>query len=59
METVNYKNREFTIVDKTPITNYPNLAKCQPNVEFVFIAVGKRGASIDGYITKTGGVIVF
>lgn len=59
MTTVNYKNREFQIVEKTPITNFPNLAKAQPNVEFVFIAVGKRGSSIDGYITKTGGVVVF
>jgi hypothetical protein len=53
------KNREFQIIDKTPITNFPNLAKAQPNVEFCFIAVGKRGATIDGYITKSGSIIVF
>jgi len=59
MTTVTIKNREFQIIDKTPISNFPNLAKTQPNVEFCFIAVGKRGATIDGYITKSGAIIAF
>ena len=59
MKTVTYKNREFQVVDLTPISNFPNLAAAQPNVEFCFTAVGKRGAGITGYITKNGGVIVF
>lgn len=59
MTTINHKNREFQIVDKQPISNFPNLASAQPNVEFVFIAAGKRGATIDGYITKNGKIIVF
>lgn len=59
MKTINHKNREFQVVEMTPVTNYPNIAANQPNVEFCFIAEGKRGAMITGYITKNGKVIVF
>lgn len=59
MKTITHKNREYQVEDMQPITNYPNLAAGQPNVEFCFIAVGKRGATISGYITKNGRVIVF
>jgi hypothetical protein len=59
MTTITHNKREFQIVDKQPISNFPNLAAGQPNVEFWFLAVGKRGATIDGYITKNGNIVVF
>ena len=59
MTTVTHKNREFKIIDKQPISNLPSLAANQPNVEFCFIAVGKRGGLISGYITKNNALIVF
>jgi hypothetical protein len=59
MKTITHNNREFQVIEMRSITEFPNLAKAQPSVEFCFIAVGKRGATIDGYITKGGRVIVF
>lgn len=59
MTTITHKNREFKVVELENISKYPALAEGQPNVEFTFIAEGKRGALISGYITKNGRVIVF
>lgn len=59
MKTITHKNREFKVIDMGPITQFPNISNAQPNVESWFIAKGKKGALIDGYITKHGRVIVF
>jgi hypothetical protein len=59
MTTFTHKNREFSITEMTPIANYPALAAAQPNVDFCFIAKGKRGSLVSGYITKSKSVIVF
>jgi len=59
MKTITHKNREFQVIEMEPISKYPNLAACQPNVEFTFVAQGKRGAVISGYLTKKGNPIVF
>ena len=58
MENITYKNRTFKIVDKKPIEVYPNTAKRFPLVAFTFIAEGKRGAFISGYITKDNKTII-
>lgn len=59
METITHRNRQFEIIEKEHISKYPNIQANQPNVEFTFIAVGKRGAAISGYILKSGAVHVF
>lgn len=59
MTTFTHKNREFSIIEKTPITHYPALAASQTNIDFCFIAKGKRGSLVSGYITKSKSVIVF
>lgn len=57
--TITHKNREYSIVEKMPISEFPNLARERKDIEFFFVAVGKRGASIDGYITKDNKFIIF
>ena len=59
MTTITHNNREFQVVEIEPISNYPALASTRPDVVSHFIAVGKRGSTICGYITKEGSYIVF
>jgi len=56
---ITINNRTYTLLEVEPITNYPALAKGRPDVESHFIAQGKRGAMVTGYILKNGGVIIF
>lgn len=58
MQKIIHNKREFQIIQTEPISNYPALAANQPEVESHFIAQGKKGALISGYITKDGRVII-
>lgn len=57
MTTITHKNREFKIIETSAIPE--NIAKVRPDADFWFIAEGKKGALVDGFVTKNGRVIVF
>lgn len=59
MTTITINNRTYKVVELTPATNFANIARENSNIEFFFIAEGKRGGLIDGHITKNGGVVVY
>lgn len=59
MTTININNRTYKVVELTPASNFSNISKENSNIEYFFIAEGKRGALIDGHITKDGGVVVY
>ena len=50
------KGREFTIIDISPIG--PNTKRARPEIEYNFIARGKRGAHIMGWIMEDGTTLI-
>jgi hypothetical protein len=56
---ITIKNRLYTLLEVEPITNYPALAQGRTDVESHFIAEGKKGALVSGYILKDGSLIIF
>ncbi len=50
------RDREYTIVDITPIG--PNTKRARPDIAYNFIARGKRGAHIMGWIMEDGSGII-
>ncbi len=50
------RDREFTIVDISPIG--PNTKRARPEIAYNFIARGKRGAYIMGWIMEDGSSII-
>ena len=59
MKTLTHNKREFEVVETEPIANYPNLATARPDAKSFFIAVGKKGACISGFILNNNSYIVF
>jgi hypothetical protein len=58
MTTITHKKREYKVIELTPVAMFPNIEKSNPAIEYCFIAEGKKGALIDGYILKGGQIIV-
>jgi hypothetical protein len=58
LETVNHKNRKFKVVSTESIDNFQNLKAEQPNIDYFFVAEGKKGALISGFVTKQGKIFI-
>ena len=57
--TVTHKNRNYEIVEMTDINKYLNIAKANSEITHTFIAQGKRGALISGYMYKNNKYVTF
>lgn len=59
MKTITHNNREYKVIEMESVTVFPNIAALNPEIEYTFIAEGKRGGLISGHITKSGSVVVY
>ena len=59
MTTLTINNRTYKVIEMTSIDNYPAIKKLNPNITFSFIAEGKKGALISGYMFNNGTYNIF
>lgn len=58
MDSVTIKGREYAIISRECISNYPNIAALMPDVSYIATAIGKRGKLIQFYVTKSNYIIL-
>ena len=55
---ITHQNRKFKVVSTESIDNFQNLKAEQPHIDYFFVAEGKKGALISGFVTKQGKIFV-